>query len=190
MRCFIGLPVPASASAALQAAVAPLQRAGGLPVKRWSHPADYHLTLAFLGEIGPERVPALIEAMVEAAVGVAPFSLRLERLEPFPGRRPVVLAAMPAGHQGPEQLHLRLLRELLEQGIALEDRRFQPHLSLARLQARPLPALPALAPITLPVTELALYASDTRARGARYTVLARVRMQPAGSRPGGKALYA
>ena len=59
---------------------------------RWTQPEQFHLTLRFLGDTEPERLPAL-EAALAAASSSAP-DLRLDGLTVFPSRRrPRVLVA-------------------------------------------------------------------------------------------------
>lgn len=177
MRCFIGLPVPDGIADQLLRAARPLRRDSQLPVSRWSHPADYHITLAFLGQIAPERLPDLLDAMAESSASISPFALTIDQLAGFPGNRPVVLAAIPHAHTGLALLQRRLVDALDNRGLRLEDRRFHAHLSLARLRGHPRGlTLPPLEPVHLPVHDIALYSSDPGLQGPRYSVLGRAEL--------------
>ena len=64
MRLFVAIVPPPAVLAELAAAVAPLR--AGRPGLRWTGPADWHLTLAFLGEVD-EAVLAGAEHRLERA---------------------------------------------------------------------------------------------------------------------------
>ncbi|MDE1977495.1 MAG: RNA 2',3'-cyclic phosphodiesterase, partial [Elusimicrobia bacterium] len=61
MRLFIAIPIPKS----VRAALAEFQNhlAARLPGWRWSKPENLHLTLAFLGETRPEKIPIIEDVM-------------------------------------------------------------------------------------------------------------------------------
>ena len=124
------------------------------PIERW------HVTLAFLGEVGPERVPA-----VEQALGLVTVpkgtELRLRGGGQFSGRSKVLWAGVD-GELGP------LRRDVCER-LGMPDRDFTPHLTVA-YHDDPGVRL-ALAGYVGPVwslNEIALVRSDP---GEGYTVL-------------------
>ncbi|MBA3744998.1 RNA 2',3'-cyclic phosphodiesterase [Sporichthya sp.] len=128
MRLFVSISPPAEALDALDAELGPTRSVAphGL---RWTRPEQWHLTLAFLGEVPDADVPALTDGLA-AAVGEAPISLRLAGGGCFGDR---VLWVGLAG-----DVHaLRTLAEstggaAAQAGVALEDAAFRPHLTLAR----------------------------------------------------------
>lgn len=129
MRLFVSIEPPADALAALDAELGPT-RAVAPHGLRWTRPEQWHLTLAFLGEVPDADVPALTESLA-AVVGDAPISLRLAGGGCFGDR---VLWVGLAG-----DVHaLRTLAEAAgaaarSAGVALEeDARYRPHLTLAR----------------------------------------------------------
>ena len=75
MRAFVALIPPAAVLAELDAAVAPLRTAH--PVLRWTPGAQWHLTLAFLGEIDDRVLPELADRLERAGRRHAPMSLAL-----------------------------------------------------------------------------------------------------------------
>ncbi|HKJ03793.1 MAG TPA: RNA 2',3'-cyclic phosphodiesterase [Longimicrobiales bacterium] len=131
MRLFIALNLNKKERQRVHRAARPL-REEELPV-RWVEEANLHLTLKFLGEVRPEQVPAVEEAMVRVGEGTAPFSMALGGFGAFPTiRRPRVLwmgvDASPA---------LRCLKQDLEWGLTdcgfeAETRAFHPHMTLGR----------------------------------------------------------
>jgi 2'-5' RNA ligase len=129
---------------------------------RWVEPARWHLTLAFLGDVPESCVPGLIGRLERAAGRMAPFSLRFsgggrfgDRVlwagvrggrKPRAAGRPSSASQDPGakgGPKGPVDLDLRALRGLAgtvsaaarKSGIALEDRPYRAHLTLARAAA-------------------------------------------------------
>lgn len=128
MRLFVSISPPASALNALDADLGPTRSVAphGL---RWTRPEQWHLTLAFLGEVPDADVPALTSALA-GAVGEAPMSLRLAGGGCFGDR---VLWVGLAGD-------VHALRTLAESaggaardvGVAMEDASYRPHLTLAR----------------------------------------------------------
>ena len=150
-----------------------------IPGSRWVPADQLHLTLAFLGDVGDERVAGLTRALGQ--VSAAPFRLRFDRLGCFPScARPRVLWV----GLKPEPLLISLadrLREILRAGdITQEERPFSPHITLARLK---LPAArecrsflnqsPALECPAVPVVEFILFESRLTAAGAIHTPLKR-----------------
>jgi 2'-5' RNA ligase len=69
MRLFVAIVPPPEALAELAEAVAPLRPAR--PGLKWTTEADWHLTLAFLGEV-PERVLPELATRLERAAGRHP----------------------------------------------------------------------------------------------------------------------
>lgn len=146
MRLFVGLALPPDVAAWLDDRMAALAKR--LPFRRWTHPADLHVTLHFLGEMPPARVEAVRLAAAETAARAAPFALSLAGPGTFgPPEAPRVLwcgVADPAGraarsgwtpHPVPEalaRLHADLGARLSASGFTLEARPFRPHVTLAR----------------------------------------------------------
>ena len=105
---------------------------GGLSGARWIEPADYHITLRFIGDVGAaeaEEAHALL-----ARVARPPFTVSLGALDAFGGDRPraIIATVKPS----PELLDLqaeqeRILRRI---GLPAETRKFVPHVTLARLR--------------------------------------------------------
>lgn len=161
------------------------------PSAKWVEPAGLHITLAFMGEIGEERLPLVIAAAGSAAALHRPLALRIEKGGAFgTRRRPRVLwlgvggavAALTAIHRDLEQALS------VAAGYVPEDRPFEPHLTLARSRdPRGDPALDACAQAIQDadfgetwVREIVVYQSELTPKGARYTALARVPLEGIG----------
>jgi 2'-5' RNA ligase len=191
VRVFVAIELPEG----IRAALTTLQQrlaAAQLPL-RLVRPEGIHLTLAFIGDIPAAQVPALSGAVAQAAAGVSVFTLRAEGLGMFPNaRRPRVVWA---GVQGdPEDrarltaLHSQLAAALRAAGFT-SDPRFDPHLTLGRVNDRATPGDvaaigPAVQALTLPtglmfdVAHVSIMRSELRPSGAVYTRLDAVPLSP------------
>jgi 2'-5' RNA ligase len=94
---------------------------------------NWHVTLAFIGDFPEARIPALQEAA--RAVRVEPFRLRFDRVEYWPRPKIAVLVAQTVPSEL-QQLVDSLDVVLEDAEIPVEDRRFRPHVTIAR-RARP-----------------------------------------------------
>lgn len=144
LRLFIGLAVPEDVRRELLGRLEEWRRR--FPFARWAHPADWHITLHFIGETDADRVPAVIRALDEAAAGARPFEVRLRGLGTFgPPARPSVLHVLPDGRHEPlRALHAALGAALAREIGFMPDRRpYRPHLTLARRYAGAAPWDPA-----------------------------------------------
>ncbi|MGV9575698.1 RNA 2',3'-cyclic phosphodiesterase [Streptomyces sp. NPDC003509] len=134
-RLFVAVLPPGPAADELAGAVAPLHRLPGAMDLRWTARAGWHYTLAFLGDVDEELLPALYTRLERAAHRTEPFPLRIRGGGRFDGR---VLWAGAEGGLGT----LRLLAERAaaaarKSGIPMEEhQRHTPHLTLARSRAQ------------------------------------------------------
>ena len=134
-------------------------------------PEDWHVTLHYIGSVAAGRVPAVAEAL---EVRCEPFELVLDRPRMWPRGLAVVEAAtMPAPLTA---LHEALAESLRRLELPVEERRFRPHLTLARHAANAVPPA-AAAPIAWPAQGYALVVSTGRPQ-QRYAML---REYPSGS---------
>jgi 2'-5' RNA ligase len=164
-RLFFALWPDDAVRAELRAAQEAMPRRGGRPVQV----EDIHITLAFLGQVDPER-----RACMEAAAGSVrsgPFELLIDRQGYWP--RPRVAWCAPAEVPEPlRDLVQRLNRALRPCGFEPERRPYSPHVTLFR-DSRAVPEGPLARPVRCPCPEFVLVASGGGAGGPRYRVLAR-----------------
>lgn len=169
--------LPDDVRARLAAMVAEVRpRAVGLA---WVRAENLHLTLRFLGEVGPETLGRVREAVEVAATARAPFPVEVEGLGGFPSGRPprVVWAGVGLGAEGLVGLHAALEAALAVRGIPGESRAFHPHVTLARARDRRGPARlegvlgagPRFG--RMRVAALHLMRSELGYGGSRYSVL-------------------
>lgn len=140
-------------------------------------PEALHLTLVFLGEIEETLIPRAIHAMNLAAAATEPLTLAAEGLGAFPNERRarVLWAGVTGDVAALINLQSALAARLEENGFDLEDRRFHPHITVARSrEPSPLPARPDRSTGfgQWRVTEIQLFESHLGAGGPRYEVRA------------------
>lgn len=133
MRLFIAVPLPGSAAARVGGLLGDL-RERGWPV-RWVRDGGLHLTLKFFGEVTPDRVEAIQEALARAARDTSPIQLALGNGGAFPtlGRARVLRLEVQADPQL-ELLQDRLERAFEDIGYPPEGRPFLPHITLGRVR--------------------------------------------------------
>ena len=137
IRAFFALPMSpateyelASATNVLRTRQPHLVGAGEL---RWISPANYHLTLAFLGNIQPSAVETLHQIARDVAARHWPETLFINRLDWFPSPiKARLIVAMPAASRVLQALQKDLVRQLLQQGFHCPGEPFRAHISLAR----------------------------------------------------------
>ena len=131
---------------------------------------NLHVTLAFIGDVAPERVGALCAIGASVAASAAPFVLTLDCAGTFRGTG-IAWAGASSLPVSLVELARNLAAGLVAQDFPIEQRAFTPHVTLARRCRTP--SLASLAaPIGWTVTRLALDASESGRDGPRYRELA------------------
>lgn len=167
-RAFVAVWPPPAVGRALAALARPER-----PGLRWTTPDQWHVTLRFLGRVDPGRV-------TEAFAGLEP-----------PGPAQAVLGPT-VGRFGDRVLHVPVAGlDALAAAVAAvpglgprPERSFRGHVTLARARGSAAVDLGALtgAPVAgrWPVGEVTLVRSHLDGAGARYEVVARRPLPPAG----------
>lgn len=169
MRAFIALQLPcgfadetAGLARQLSSAVA----------GRFSPRENYHLTLAFLGEIGEAQARDAIAALDAACAEAEPIELRPEGLGHFgrPSDATLWLGMVPT--DGLRELCDRVRTELARVGVSFDDKPFRPHITLARRARLPRGPLPELVfPLPAQTARVALFKSTLTQDGPIYKEL-------------------
>ena len=164
MRLFFALWPPLGAAEALAAWARRLRRdTGGRVVLA----KNIHLTLAFLGEVGEERVAELRQFPLwgerhALPIECASYWARNSIVWAGPEEVPAPLALMAA----------RLNDLLAARGFRTEQRRFAAHVTLLR-KARAPEVMPPMPEVDWPVEDCVLVRSALSERGPRYEILER-----------------
>ena len=192
MRLFVAAEVPDSWRAIASAAVEAIARTSTVSM-RIVHPSLLHITLRFLGEVPEERVPAL-DAALAHRVPPVDVALTLGAPSTFgpPARTQVVWLGVRGDIEGLRGVVRRVDLALADAGVAPTDRRFAPHLTLARLDRRAtaeerrlvaevVAAMPPPEPFPLRVHAVALVRSTLGGPRPVYDTLARYGEDSSGS---------
>ena len=98
--------------------------------------SQIHLTLRFIGEVSKDGADQIMKALKQ--VKGRPFSLRMKSVGFFPPRKePRILWAGIAENEELLRLQNRIERAVVSAGIDNDERKFHPHVTLARLHATP-----------------------------------------------------
>ncbi|MFZ5565506.1 MAG: RNA 2',3'-cyclic phosphodiesterase [Pseudomonadota bacterium] len=123
-RLFLALLPPAAVRAALADHVSACRWPAGATVYA---PADWHLTLHFIGAVPHDRLPALRAGL---ALSLTPFTLHLGEPAAWPHGLAVLLPrSLPPALRA---LHDALGSRLRGLGLCTDARPYHPHLTLAR----------------------------------------------------------
>lgn len=174
-RCFVAVPIGDELRAALSSAVARWREQPGLAGLRWSDPAGWHLTLAFLGAVDPADLPRVTAELEAAVTGREASEHSTGGLGAFPSASRARIAwygvADPAGR-------LRAVADAVRRALVLPDAEpFRGHMTLGRARSAPLDLRDWVAWGRAPagsliVDRLELMRSHLGGGPARYEVLA------------------
>lgn len=130
IRLFVGIGFDAE----LAERIAGLQR--GLPGARWVEPRNLHLTLRFVGEVDEGLAEEIHHGL--AALTEPPFALTLAGMGLFGDRRQAhTLWLGVERSEALSRLAARVDSAVIQAGAKPEPRRFNPHVTLARLKDAP-----------------------------------------------------
>jgi 2'-5' RNA ligase len=175
-RIFTGVEIPAEVVQSLS-----LLR-GGIPGARWIDPENYHLTLRFMGDV--DHAIARDVMLVLGAVKRRHFEIALNGLEHFGGKKPRAVIAMVAANGRLAELQAEHERILQRIGLPPEQRKFTPHVTLARLRdtssrevADYLSVRGAFKTLPFSVTRFVLFSSRASVGGGPYVIEAAYPLQ-------------
>ena len=134
IRCFVAVEIPKP----IQASLKPVQTHLQSQIHKrasWTKPGNFHLTLKFLGDVRPEAINEISEAIQRATATHPPFSIAFGGIGAFPNlaRPRVIWMGIKQGIPTVSRLAKAVNRELTHLGFST-DNRFHPHLTLARLR--------------------------------------------------------
>jgi 2'-5' RNA ligase len=134
VRLFVALAPPEAALDHLEAACVPLRpRTGEL---RWTGRELRHITVAFLGEVGEDRLPGLLPRLSRAARRHQAFGLGIAGGGAFPGpaRATVLWSGLAGDRKALGELAMSVAAGARRAGAPAPDegRRYRPHVTLAR----------------------------------------------------------
>ncbi len=185
MRLFIAIEVPEVVKKELAVAQGRLRVAG--VDASWTRAEGMHLTLKFLGEVTDQQVPEIMSNLRKAAEGIGPLGLTVSGVGTFPNPKNarVVWIGLAGDIEKLTRLQVAVENAMVLIGMAREERKFTPHLTLGRIKNirsrdRWVTTLEKVKEISLPefkVTSVSLMQSELRPAGAVYTEMGCVELQ-------------
>lgn len=168
-RLFTGLEIPPDIARSLS-----LHR-GGLSNARWIEPADYHVTLRFLGDVDGPTARDAFELLAD--IQREPVTVTLDQIACFGGDKPHSVHARVRPNQALTELQAEQERLMRRIGLPPETRKFVPHVTLARLKgaspeavANYLSSRAIIRPMSFTARRFALYSSRASTGGGPYLV--------------------
>ena len=168
-RLFTGIEIPPSIAEGLSTL------RGGLPGARWIDPENYHITLRFIGDVDGATARDVMQML--GGVQRPPFEIVLDRLDQFGGRKPRAVFAGAGPNPALIELQADHERRLQRLGLPPEQRKYSPHVTLARLRDatayQVADYLASRAPFrtpAFPVSRFVLFSSKASTGGGPYVV--------------------
>ncbi|MFN4284269.1 MAG: RNA 2',3'-cyclic phosphodiesterase [Alphaproteobacteria bacterium] len=129
-RLFVAIELPEE----LRERLALMQ--GGVPGANWVDPDNFHVTLRFIGETAESAIADIDETL--ARIVAKPFDLSLAGMDTFArGREPTSLWVGVERAEPLMSLQKRIDQALTRAGFPTDEKRYTPHVTLARLQRAP-----------------------------------------------------
>ena len=168
---FIAVTVPGTIAERLAAL------GGGIPGGRQVPAENMHITLRYLGEIDTMLADEICEAL--SIVSHSPFTLKVSGVGFFGKRRdPRLLYAGVRPHDELVMLHHKVEALLLQLRVPPRERKYHPHITLARLKSSPpqrigdfVAANSLLESPPFEIRSFALHESHRRSDGSRYCMI-------------------
>ena len=168
-RLFTAIEIPADVVDALARA------RGGIFGARWHQPADYHITLRFIGDVDRRMADDIADALEQ--VRRRPVSIRFDGLSWFGGDKPRAIVARIKSTPELSELQAEHESRMRRLGLPAETRNFTPHVTLAGVRgvsplavADYLGARGALDAPPFEASEFVLYSARDGVGGGPYVV--------------------
>jgi RNA 2',3'-cyclic 3'-phosphodiesterase len=125
-RLFVAIDIPAAVKEQL------VELNPHLPGVRWLKPEQMHLTVSFLGNVGPIAEESLRERL--SAIRFVAFFMPVQGIGTFPakGRPNVIWTGVGTGHPQLFHVHKKVQEAALGAGLRPELRAWHPHITIAR----------------------------------------------------------
>lgn len=161
-RLFIAVHLPEEVSASIREWAEKLS--GQSSFRKWVHPADYHVTVQFLGDTPSGRIPEIVQALQAAVASHEPFRLGILDAGVFGSNASprILWAGLSGDIEALSALHQSVVSAMEVFGYVPEARPYRPHITVARKFEGKIPFLMDLigtgpSPIQWKVNEISLF---------------------------------
>ena len=136
IRCFIAIEIPEPIQNQLVRIQGTLRKQ--ISKASWVKPGNIHLTLKFLGDVDPGDLEPIGKAVERVTNRQHSFSLRIGGVGAFPNlaRPRVIWAGVNFGAERVSTLAQEINLALSNRGFSLDTKKFNPHLTIARLKEK------------------------------------------------------
>ena len=178
IRTFLALELPQTVRNKLSAYSELISGYDKLQQIRWLPKENYHLTLAFMGNLEYVLIGSLQLKLEQNLSFIKAVPFRFSEITPFPfSGTPKIVAAMLEHSDELMQFQHNTAKCVRAFGILLERRRFSPHVTLGRLKSRSRKSL-AFQPQQIfleGVSEkVVIFQTELTPKGAVYTSLGQI----------------
>jgi len=172
IRVFMALPIPPDTCSWIGRITGEiLKKRDGLKIVK---PDNFHLTLAFIGDVPSDILPFIDEPLKNFALSFNRFDVRFGKVGTFPG---VIFLKTIRGEEKLVDLTTAVRAILRRHNIPYDNKQFKGHLTLARTKDRKLNPRDFIAENALEKTwdygftasEFVLLKSDLKPEGPTYT---------------------
>jgi len=178
IRTFLALELPQTVRNILSAHEELISGHYKLQQIRWLPKENYHLTLAYLGNLEYFLISSLQLKLEQNLSSNKAVPFRFSEITPFPfSGTPKIAAAMLERSEELMQLQHDTAKCVLAFGISLERRRFTPHVTLGRLKSRSRKSIvfqPQQIFLEGVSEKVVIFQSELTPRGAVYTSLGEI----------------
>ncbi|MBU3020756.1 RNA 2',3'-cyclic phosphodiesterase [Aestuariibacter sp. A3R04] len=182
MRSFIGLDLSIAEKLSLERwrenalPDIPSKSKRGIASGAYAIPAaNFHITLAFLGNITPRQHNALIPAL--DAISAPPFALTLDSTGYWHGPK-IIFAAPSSPNQAIAQLAGEVKKAARRATIPIDNKAYQPHVTLVRKASSFTPPPLFMPSITVKANAFHLFESRSTPSGVQYPIRASWTLNP------------
>lgn len=179
MRLFVSIDLPDEFVPSVRSTQEPFSE---IPSINLVDPTQAHLTLKFIGDTDPDRVPEIETALSEsvATTGLSSFPMEIAGIGAFPSPDyiRVVWLGVTMGSEETTALHKSIESRLTAMGVDPESHEFTPHITIARMgDARGKEKVQDLLESTTPhigtmeVTKIHLKKSELTHNGPQYSTV-------------------
>jgi 2'-5' RNA ligase len=170
MRCFIGIPIPENICQELERKTQELRDRNPTTSLALQPPANFHITVLFLGEIPDESVPEIVSTLGRLKNKVIRVSTGPIRSFTHDDKTSIFVSIHGADEL--HDLHNEATRLFGSPVTGKENNPYIPHITLARMKGETSPlVMPNLLQFTWEARTLILYKSTHTPRGSQYTPL-------------------
>ena len=170
MRCFVALSLSEDARDTLGDVAAKMAYQDKSNAVRWVDQENYHVTLAFLGELGEDQIERLADELDNSLSSFGAESI-VSGIRPFPESRPKLIAAMLNATDSLNDIHHQTIAATNTAQLAYDKRRFIPHVTLGRIRHSRnhySGSIPLTFTLPIEFDEVVLYESHLGTNGAEY----------------------